>query len=574
MRSYIKIASLLPKSELYKLFTLVPLMGIAGILEVASIASLIPLMSIALDPVKVEDLSAIAGLSGINYSEAMLYLVFLVIFCFVLKGAVSLFVYNLSYKFVGNAKKSFQNTLFSCYLNKDFKYHLDNNTGDYLRNLTTECNAIEARFIMPSLVLLAEVIPLFFLVLFLMCLNPYGLILSGALFFLFGTIVAKFNSKRLKQLAKIQISSDGSIVKAIQQTFSSIREILIYERQAIVEKKFEEHCRTSANSIAKGLTYNTIPKLILEIVAILCVFLIATLSYLSGTSIQNILIELGVFLATMIKVLPSASKVIAHVQALSYAKPSINNYLAAINDGDRSEKILQQSIETFHSLELNDVVFSYGGHKILNGITLSINRGDVVGIVGETGSGKSTLLNLILGLMTPSSGEVSVNGLPMDRVRESFWHRVGYVPQETYLIDESIVENISFYRPYFDKQINESVELASLSSTVEKLHEGLMTRVGEGGCNLSGGQRQRIGFARALLNSPEFLVMDEATSALDRNTEDGIIRNLSRISRDKTIIMIAHRESTLSICDYIVEVKNGSVTIQFNRKCQYNEILE
>lgn len=561
MRSYIKIASLLPKSELYKLFILVPLMGVTGILEVASIASLIPLMSIALDPSKVEEWSDIAGFSEISYSEAMLYLVLLVIFCFVLKGGFGLFVYNLSYKFVANAKKCFQHALFSSYLNKNFKYHLDNNTGDYLRNLTTECNAVEARFIMPSLVLLAEVIPLLFLVLFLMYLNPYGLALSSALFCVSGFMVAKFNSARLKQLAKTQISSDGSIIKVIQQTFSSIREVLIYDRQSVVEKKFEEYCQTSANSIARGLTYNAIPKLILEVVAILCVFLIAMISYLSGTTIQNILIELGIFLATMIKVLPSASKVVAHVQALSYAKPSINNYLRSINDGERRGNIPQKTIGSFQSLELNKVVFSYGEQKVLNEVTLKLERGDIVGIIGETGSGKSTLLNLILGLIAPSSGEVLVNGLPMDRVRESFWHRVGYVPQETYLIDESIVENISFYRPYSDEQVKATVDLASLTSTVGNLNEGVMTKVGEAGCNLSGGQRQRIGFARALLNQPEVLILDEATSALDHATENQIVENLHKIKEEKTILMIAHRESTLSICDYILKVEAGNVSI-------------
>lgn len=566
MRSYIKIIKLLPNNQLYKLFILVPLMGVSGVLEVASIASLIPLMSVALEPDKVEYWSAMVGLPKMTYQDAITYLVFLVIFSFVVKGCFGLFVYSLSYRFVANTKANYQQILFQGYLNKDFKFHLDNNSGDYLRNLTTECNAVEARFIMPSLVLLAEVIPLFFLVLFLFYLNPYGLALSSGLFVFFGFLVAKFNSKRLRELAKIQISSDGSIVKTIQQTFSSIREILIYNRSDSVKSSFSEYCQISANSISKGLVYNSVPKLVLEVVAVFCVFLIAFISYLSGDSIRDILIELGVFLATMIKILPSASKVVAHIQALSYAKPSIVNYLTAISSENNNRLAPQTSLEKFDSLEFKNVSFRYDSkRKVLDKISLKINSGDVVGIIGETGSGKSTLLNLILGLVNPSEGVVFINNKPMEVVKLSYWNKIGYVPQETYLIDDSIINNITFYRKFDNIRIQNSLELSSLQPTIEGLPDGGETKVGEAGCNLSGGQRQRVGLARALFNQPDLLILDEATSALDHITEKNIIDNLARIKCGKTILMIAHRESTLSICDYILKVENSQVSVISNK---------
>lgn len=566
MRSYIKIIKLLPNNLLYKLFILVPLMGVSGVLEVASIASLIPLMSVALEPDKVEHWSAMVGLPNTTYQDAITYLVFLVIFSFFAKGCFGLFVYSLSYRFVANAKSNYQQILFKSYLNKNFKFHLDNNSGDYLRNLTTECNSVEARFIMPSLVLLAEVIPLFFLVLFLFYLNPYGLALSSGLFVFFGFLVAKFNSKRLKKLAKIQISSDGNIVKTIQQTFSSIREILIYNRSDIVESAFSEYCQTSADSISKGLVYNSVPKLVLEVVAVFCVFLIAFVSYLSGDGIRDILIELGVFLATMIKILPSASKVVAHIQALSYAKPSIVNYLTAISSKNNNRLVPQTSLEKFDSLEFKNVSFRYDSkRKVLNKINLKINRGDVVGIIGETGSGKSTLLNLMLGLVNPSEGEIFINNKPMEVVKLSYWSKIGYVPQETYLIDDSIINNIAFYRKLDNIRIQNSLELSSLQPTIEGLPDGRETKVGEAGCNLSGGQRQRVGLARALFNQPDLLILDEATSALDHITEKSIVDNLARIKNGKTILMIAHRESTLSICDYILRVENYQVSVISNK---------
>ncbi|WP_114785922.1 ABC transporter ATP-binding protein [Vibrio tetraodonis] len=565
MRSYINLVRLLPKEQLNKLFLIIPLLGIAGVLEVASIASLIPLLGSVLDPDRVKDWNALVGLSMLSYKQTICYLVFLVIFLFIVKGFFGLFVYNLSYKFVADAKAQYQAILFKGYLEKDFIYHLNNNSGDYLRNLTTECNAIEARFIMPCLVLLAEVIPLSFLVVFLLYLNPYGFVLSASLFLIIGFLIATFNAKRLKTLAKLQISSDGSIVKNIQQTFSCIREVLIYDRTSYIEERFKTHCDVSAKSIAKGLTYNTVPKFVLEVVAVLCVFLIAFISYASGNAVQDILVELGVFLATMIKVLPSTNKIISHIQALAYSRPSIFNYLTALSNQKTEKYQDTTNIGSFESIEFKNVCFEYdGGHRILDNVNFEIKQGAIIGIVGETGSGKSTLINLLLGLVRPSSGEVLINGVPIVSAKNSYWRQIGYVPQEIYLVDENINSNITFYRKNLDDQVQKILKSASLESTIHTLDRGLMTNVGEGGSNLSGGQRQRIGFARALIGNPELLILDEATSALDRVTEQNLIKNLSSIKADKTIIMIAHRESSLSICDYILRVQNGNVSRESN----------
>ncbi|ENM5935846.1 ABC transporter ATP-binding protein [Vibrio mimicus] len=565
MKKYLNMALLLPKTDRYKFLLLIPLVGFVGLFEVASIASLIPLMQVALDPVEVSKWAQIFGIKKLSYEWALLALMFLVIAIFVTKNAVGLYVYKKTYEFVSYAKSAYQKILFSSYLNKPYRYHVHNNTSDYLRNLTTEINAVEARFIMPVLVLLSELIPILFLFCFLLYLNPFGLVVSALMFFLSGLALAKFNSSRLKMQAKYQIVADGAIVKTTQQVFYSIREVLIYGRRKEINNAFSSHSNNSAKAIATALFYNSLPRFFLEVVAILCVFLIAFFSYSSGNTIQQTLIELGVFLATLIKVLPSASKIVAHIQAISYASPSVENYLDALGfeGNNNKDEFIEEKISNISDITFRNVCYSYNDTRnIFDNLNLTICKGDVVGIIGETGAGKSTLINLLLGLIEPKKGEILVSGKPLRFVKKSYWEHVGYVPQETYLIDGTIKDNIEFYRTSNNEiSMNELLSKVSLTSTIDTFEQGIDTNVGESGGKLSGGQRQRIGIARSLFNNPDVLILDEATSALDNQTEEKVIASLSAYKGEKTLIMIAHRESTLSICDYVIWVGKGVVNV-------------
>jgi len=563
---YIDFIRTLPKRLRNKFLFLIPLMGISGLLEVASIASLIPLMSIVMEPERVHKLLHTLRLDNLNYNEAILLMMAGVVVIFIIKSAFGMYVYRRTFVFVAQTKVSAQLRLYSDYLDREYSYHIKRNSADYLRNITTECNALESRFIMPVLILLAELIPLSFLFIFVFYLNPLGLVISLVMFVMSGYVITKLTSPKLKELARRQLSSDGSAIKTIQQTFSSIREIIIYSRHDTVKDEFQRHIKESADSISKALFINGLPRYFLEIVAIICVFSIAITSFLSGVLLKDIFIEIGIFLATLVKILPSSSKIVAHFQALSYAKPSLINYLDSLNvKKDQDLKIdipiktKCTSIGKFESLRFNHVGLSYGDQKIINDCTIEIKRGDAIGIVGETGAGKSTLLNLILGLIPATSGKILVNKSDISDVITLFRDKIGYVPQETYLLDDSIYNNIKFHRELDgnpEKKVEDLIYKLGLESIIDN-DLGIFTQVGEQGRRISGGQRQRLGIARALFSDPEILIFDEATSALDKKTESEIIDYIMQYKSNKTLIMIAHRESTLTCCDYIIRVTRG-----------------
>ncbi|MCE0493769.1 ABC transporter ATP-binding protein [Vibrio salinus] len=569
MNIYLSFIKLLPARLLRRLYILVPMLGVAGIIEVASIASLIPLMSVALDANKISQVNNFLEMQ-LNYNQMLVFLAVGIVFIFILKGVFSLYVYRYTYKFVANAKAYIQRNLFYHYLYKDIQFYLNSNSSEYIRNIMTECNVVEARFIMPVLVLMSEIVPLSCLLAFVIYLNPLGILLSSVLFVSVGFIITKLTSPKLKEYAKGQMCSDGAMIKNAQQAFNSIKEVLIYSQQETFTEEFRQHSQQSASCISNGLFINSLPKYILEVVAIIGVFIIGSVAFFSGLKVEEIFIQMGVFFAALVKILPSANKIVAHFQALSYAKPSIENYMHSIQQrvspkGEGDAIVNSAELGEFMTIDFNDVSFSYHEHSIIDNFNFQFKKGDTVGIVGKTGSGKSTLLNIILGLLSPDEGLVLVNNHKMQEVLSSYRNKIGYVPQETYLLDDSLFHNVTFYRDFKDtdsarervSSLLHEMDLGELVST----QEGLDTFVGEQGSRLSGGQRQRIGIARALFKDPEIIIFDEATSALDKVTEKKIIDYVMRYKGTKTIIMIAHRESTLEKCDYIVHLENGNVYV-------------
>jgi ABC-type bacteriocin/lantibiotic exporter with double-glycine peptidase domain len=277
---------------------------------------------------------------------------------------------------------------------------------------------------------------------------------------------------------------------------------------------------------------------------------------------------LGVFVAAAFRLIPSANRIIGSIQQIKVAEPIVELLYREFNEINNEIPTHNKNPNNLvfkNKINLKNISFSYNNSEEyeINNIDITINVGDFIGIIGKSGSGKSTIVDLILGLLTPQKGQIDIDGMLLnDENYPDFRKLIGYVPQVIYLTDSSLKSNIAFGLKDEDIDhvaLQKAIVLSHLSELVESLPNGIETFVGERGVRLSGGQRQRIGIARALYNNPQILILDEATSALDNNTENEIMNAVNQLHGNKTIIIIAHRFTTIKNCDIVYKIESGKI---------------
>ncbi len=336
---------------------------------------------------------------------------------------------------------------------------------------------------------------------------------------------------------------------------------MLGKREAFVNA-FQYHSRKKSRIQAIQTASNALPRMVIEVLFVgLFVTTIAFLCLEHESPVQMIGV-LGGYLYLGFRVMPGLNRVINQLNAFKAAIPSIERVYKEYNTVALKENYVDLPNFVFEqSIELKNVCFCYPNveNDALGGISVEIKKGECIGIVGETGSGKSTLVDVMLGLLKPYKGSVMIDGkYPVSSYQ---WHqKIGYVPQSVYLTDDTIEANIAFGEKEIDEsKLNAAIDAAQLRKFIDQLPEGAKTFVGERGIRLSGGERQRISIARALYRNPEVLIFDEATSALDNETEARLMETINAVSQNRTVIMIAHRLTTLKDCDRIVEMDGGQV---------------
>ena len=361
----------------------------------------------------------------------------------------------------------------------------------------------------------------------------------------------------------------------INESFGAIKDIKILNK----EEEIVEHYDKNRNKLEENLFYFNVfdktPKLLLETLAILLIT-ISTLVLISFNKDFLVFLPiLSLIVIATVRFIPAFNSIITSLFYLRVYQPSIN--ILAI-ELQKIKRFKSTKSEVYNSnkegdfngdlgknfLSLNNISFSYGDekNKILKNINLSVEKGTIVGITGETGSGKSTLFHIMLGLLTPSSGNVIFENENIHANIENWRKQIGYIAQNIYLLDNTVEKNISF--DFLGKKIDQkrmdfSIKMSCLDKKISELPHGIQTRVGNDGVRLSGGEKQRIALARAIYRNPNIFFMDESTSALDSQTEQKIIKNMKENFSNKTIIMIAHRKTTIDECDKIINLKNGNL---------------
>ena len=486
------------------------------------------------------------------------------------------FLLHSQYKFIYGLQESVSRNLFSMYLRQPYAFHLTRNSAQLIRNATTEV-ALLISAIGNTLAVSTEFLVLVGITSLLIYVEPTGTVVVIFTMVLLGGAFIFFTRDRLKKWGEQRLYHDGLRVQHLQQGFGGAKELKLLGREDKFSEAYSLHNSGSATAMRKQSFMTNLPRLFIELFAISAVVILMFLLIFQSKPLASLVPIMGLFAVAAFRVMPSINRIVSATQTLHYSYPALNVLYQEISQLEH-KAFSQQEVESLQlkdKLEIRNLYFKYDNKEknALKNINLNIEFGSCIGIIGPSGSGKSTLLDLLLGLLTPSKGLVMVNGTDIQKNLRGWQEQIGYVPQDIYLTDNSLRENIAFgMHPehILEKKIKEAVISSSLNSFVETLEEGLDTNIGERGVLLSGGQQQRIGIARALYHDPEVLVFDEATSSLDLEIEKKIMDDVHHLTGIKTIIIVTHRLSTVSKCDYLYELKEGKIINEGN----YNEVVD
>ncbi len=485
---------------------------------------------------------------------------------FLLRALVYLLQSYLQNRLAYGTAAALARRLLRGYLAMPYSQYLRRNSAEMIRNAHESTVGFASLVLFPGIVLGAEAFVTVTLCAMLVLTSP---LVAVAAFVLLGSLVLlmlRLVQPRLLNLGRRVQDLSTESLKSLQQTLYGLRDIRVLGREGFFEDAFTATRQNLADAYTKRGLLIDIPRVTLETSVLLVILLFLGAQTIRSGSVGESVTALGLFGYAAFRILPSVNRIVNNVQSLKFAGPLIDFLYEDVVATDQAVRDQAESgTDSFQQeIQLSDVWFRYPGadEDAVRDITLTVRRGESIGIAGVTGSGKSTLLDLILGLLEPTSGEITVDGMPLhDQVRA--WHRcVGVVPQMIFLLDDTIRRNIALGLPdeeIDDSLVDEVLRISQLETFVASLPSGLETIVGERGVKLSGGQRQRLAIARAMYWKPQVLIFDEGTSALDSRTEADVINALPRMRPDLTLISVAHRLSTIRNHDRIVFLAQGRI---------------
>ena len=566
-KNIIKIIKILDTNQRTFFKYLIFLMLIAMILETVGIASLIPLINLFSDGNLLPNLNVEIFLKSLNIDikdNINIFLIF-ILFFFILKNIFLVFFYYIDSKFIYKVRFDLGVSLFKEYLYRDYLFHVRNNSAKLKEKITAQTSVFGGALSGLSQII-CEGLIIFGLLSFLFLIKPLEtliILLTGLFLSLFFYLILR---SKIYILGKKRVIFQSALIKTMTEGFDAIKDIMIFKSQ----KEFINNLREDSKNLAKaGYTMsfiNRLPKIWFEISLII---LLTVLIFIIGEKNEDygsIIATVGIFLITALRILPSSNKILQAFQQIKFSESTLDSLeqdlkeknLKPLKNSNKENEIFFQN-----KIEFKQVNFNYDGSKIniLNHINFQINKNEFIGIIGETGSGKSTLIDLLTGLIKPVSGSIEVDGNSISKNPNSWIEKIGYVPQNVYLTDDTIEKNISFGydKDLSNEEMEKTIKNAQLTKFIASLKNGIKTKVGERAVKISGGERQRIGIARALYRNPDILLFDEATSALDIETENSFFNTLNSLKKKKTIIFITHRRNNLDFFDQVFLIKNNSL---------------
>jgi len=565
-----RILNILSKEHIQKLPFIVFAMLIGAGFEVVGLSLIIPL----LDVITNASQSKFVGFLSSSYptlsnDQVIILMIALFALIYVIKGLYLALLASMISNFVFGVKVSINKRLMQYYINVPYEFHLKNNSSSLIRNITIEARTLVFHTLIPLLVIATESLVIIAFMIFLVWLEPLGTVIVVSLLLLSGLLFQGLIKNFMEEIGTTRLHADGLIVQKAQEAIGGIKDIKVLLKEDAFMEHFSKYNLLSAEADAQHYTWSQFPRMYLETIGVVTLSVLLLFLTINSANSAQVIPTFGLFALAAFRLLPSANRIMISFGNLRYSSSVIGNIEQQLNDAKllpihtTNEYEISNSLSFVKSIDIQNISHSYDSETIsLHNISISIKKGESIGIIGKSGAGKSTLVDVILGLLAPTSGAIAVDGNSIYENLIGWQQIVGYVQQDVFLLDDSILKNIAFgiHEENIDyERMYQVVNETQLDDFVYALSEGLNTQLGERGLRLSGGQKQRIGIARALYHKSSVLVFDEATSALDTETETEIMSEISNLKGDQTIIVIAHRLSTLKHCDRILELSKGSI---------------
>lgn len=572
-----KLFALMDGNEKRRFYLLLPVVTVMALFQVIGIASVMPFLALVADPDIIQSDARLRWVyDTLGFQSTQAFLTFAGIGALVLlviSNALAALTEYLQLRFSWSLNHTLSVRILREYLAKPYVFFLNHNTSALATNILAEVRQTVRGFVLALVQLLSRTVVTLFILALLVAINPMlALMTFGFLGLAYGGVFLLVR-RMMADAGRKRSLSDKARFKTATEALAGIKDIKILGNERTFLRRYEHYSRTYERYMARQQVVSLMPRYAFETIAFGGMLVVVLVVMLRGNGLQAVLPTLGVYAFATLRLLPALQSLFTSLTSLRFSVPSIDVLYEDLDpekgrmqDEELGSATPVQPLPFTDRIVLRDITFGYPNTErpVFDGFSLELKANSTVGIVGSTGSGKTTLIDILLGLLAPRSGQLEVDDVPVDDDNVRSWQRnLGYVPQQIYLSDDTIAANIAFGIRAKDidrAAVERAATMASVHDfIVSELPLGYDTVVGERGVRLSGGQRQRLGIARALYHDPAVLVFDEATSALDGVTEESIFQAVSALGKSKTIVMIAHRITTVRDCDVIYLLEKGRV---------------
>lgn len=547
---------------------------ISAVLETLGVSIIFPLLQAFLNPEElmanryVQVMTSIMGLN--SYKEVITIICLIIVFIYVFKNFFGIFYVWVSNKYACKVHRELAIQILDAYMKQGYSFFTENSSARLLNGLGEDVSSVY-NIINYTFIMLSKVFTILGTAILIVVVTPsMSLILMLLVIFCFAITQLLFR-KSMSKYGRMAREYTCLGYQASLEAIQGSKEVLVTNRQDYFVKQFQKCLLGSNKATIKNAIGASAPAYIIEAVCVSGLMIMVGVRVLHEADVASMISQLSVIAIAAFRILPSLGSVLSCVNSIVYHTPSLAASYETIHlvkeleaKEQQEEKIEEEgnNIVFKDELVLSDISFKYPqrDNLVLNGLNLRIQKGSSVAFIGSSGSGKTTLADIILNLLEPQQGKIEMDGYDIKKLKGQWNRIIGYVPQSIYLTDASIRRNIAFgidESEIDDTKVWKALEMAQLKSFVESLPKKLDTVVGEWGIQFSGGQRQRVAIARALYGEPDILILDEATAALDNETETAVMEAIDALQGIKTLIIVAHRLTTIRNCDEIYEIKDG-----------------